>query len=45
VAGIPIGKRSRLQRGASVAADTAGTVVEKVREPAKRVGSRFSRDQ
>jgi hypothetical protein len=45
VVGIPIGKRSRFQRGASVVADTAGTVVEKVREPAKRVGSRFSRDQ
>jgi hypothetical protein len=44
VAGIPIGKRSRFQRGASVVVDTAGTVVEKVREPAKRVGSRFSRD-
>jgi len=44
VMGIPIGKRSRFQRGASVVADAAGTVVEKVREPAKRVGSRFSRD-
>jgi hypothetical protein len=44
VAGIPIGKRSRFQRGASVVADTAGAVVEKVREPGKRVGSRFSRD-
>ena len=42
--GIPIGKRSRFQRGASVVADTAGTVVEKVREPVKAVGSRFSRD-
>jgi hypothetical protein len=40
VLGIPIGKRSRFQRGASVVADTAGTVVEKVREPAKRIGSR-----
>jgi hypothetical protein len=44
VLGIPIGKRSRVQRGASVVADAAGTVVEKAREPAKRVGSRFSRD-
>jgi hypothetical protein len=44
VLGIPIGKRSRFQRGASVVADAAGTVVEKVREPANRVGSRFSRD-
>jgi hypothetical protein len=44
VVGIPVGKRSRFQRGASVVVDTAGTVVEKVREPAKRVGSRFSRD-
>jgi hypothetical protein len=40
VLGIPIGKRSRFQRGASAVADTAGTVVEKVREPAKRIGSR-----
>ena len=45
VLGIPIGKRSRLQRGASVVADAAGTVVEKVPEPAKRIGSRFSRDE
>jgi len=44
VLGIPIGKRSRFQRGASVVADAAGTVVEKAREPARRVGSRFSRD-
>ena len=40
VLGIPIGRRSRFQRGASAVADTAGTVVEKVREPAKRIGSR-----
>ena len=45
VLGIPIGKRSRFQRGASVVADAAGTVVEKVPEPAKRVGARFSRDR
>lgn len=45
VVGIPIGKRSRFQRGASVVADAAGTVVERAREPAKRVGSRFSRDR
>ena len=44
VLGIPIGKRSRFQRGATVVADAAGTLVEKVREPANRVGSRFSRD-
>ena len=44
VLGIPIGKRSRFQRGASVVADAAGTLVEKAREPARRVGSRFSRD-
>ena len=45
VLGIPIGKRSRVQRGASAVADAAVTVVEKVPEPAKRVGSRFSRDR
>lgn len=45
VLGIPIGKRSRFQRGASGVVDAAGTVVEKVREPAKRVGSRFPRDR
>ncbi len=45
VLGVPIGKRSRVQRGASVVADAAGAVVEKVREPANRVGSRFSRDE
>jgi hypothetical protein len=44
VLGIPIGRRSRVQRGASVVADAAGTVVDKVKEPANRVGSRFSRD-
>jgi hypothetical protein len=42
--GVPIGRRSRFQRGAGVVADTAGTVVEKVREPVKTVGSRFSRE-
>jgi hypothetical protein len=45
VLGIPIGRRSRFQRGASVVADAAGTAVEKAREPAKKVGSRFSRGQ
>jgi hypothetical protein len=40
VLGVPIGKRSRFQRRASAVAGTAGTVVEKVREPAKRIGSR-----
>ena len=37
VLGVPLGKRSRFQRGASV-------VVDKVQEPARRLGSRFSRD-
>jgi hypothetical protein len=36
VLGVPVGKRSRFQRGAS-------TVVDKVSEPAKKIGSRFSR--
>jgi hypothetical protein len=44
VLGVPIGKRSRFQRGASVVTEAAGTVVEKVQEPAKRIGSRFSRN-
>jgi hypothetical protein len=37
VLGVPIGKRSRFQRGASA-------VVDKVQEPARKLGSRFSRD-
>jgi hypothetical protein len=37
VLGRPIGKRSRLE-------ETASTVVGKVGEPVKKVGSRFSRD-
>jgi hypothetical protein len=37
VLGVPIGKRSRLE-------ETASTVVGKVGEPVKKVGSRFSRD-
>jgi hypothetical protein len=37
VLGVPIGKRSRVQR-------TASTVVDKAQEPARRLGSRFSRD-
>jgi hypothetical protein len=37
VLGKPIGKRSRLE-------ETASTVVGKVGEPVKKVGSRFSRD-
>ena len=37
VLGVPLGKRSRFQRGASA-------VVDKVQEPARRLGSRFSRD-
>jgi hypothetical protein len=38
VAGVPIGKRSRLQ-------EAAGTVVEKVEQQAQAIGSRFSRDK
>jgi hypothetical protein len=37
VLGVPIGKRSRLE-------ETASTVVGKVGEPVKKVGSRFSRE-
>jgi hypothetical protein len=37
VLGIPLGKRSRFQR-------TASGVVDKAKEPARRVSSRFSRD-
>ena len=37
VLGVPIGKRSRLE-------ETASTVVGKMGEPVKKVGSRFSRD-
>jgi hypothetical protein len=37
VLGIPLGKRSRFQR-------TASTVVDKAKEPGRRLGSRFSRD-
>jgi hypothetical protein len=37
VLGIPLGKRSRFQR-------TASTVVDKAKEPARKLGSRFSRD-
>jgi hypothetical protein len=37
VLGVPIGKRSRIQR-------TASTVVDKAKEPGRRLGSRFSRD-
>jgi hypothetical protein len=35
--GIPLGKRSRFQR-------TASSVVDKATEPARKLGSRFSRD-
>jgi len=38
VLGVPLGKRNRFQRGASA-------VVEKVAEPAKKLGSRFSRSE
>jgi hypothetical protein len=37
VLGVPLGKRNRFQRGASA-------VVDRVQEPARRLGSRFSRD-
>jgi hypothetical protein len=37
VLGVPLGKRSRIE-------ETASTVVGKVGEPVKKVGSRFSRD-
>ena len=37
VLGVPVGKRSRLE-------ETASTVVGKVGEPVRKVGSRFSRD-
>jgi hypothetical protein len=37
VLGVPVGKRSRVQR-------TASGVVEKAQEPARKLGSRFSRD-
>lgn len=37
VLGVPLGKRSRLE-------ETASTVVGKVGEPVKKVGSRFSRE-
>jgi hypothetical protein len=37
VLGIPLGKRSRFQR-------TASSVVDKAKEPGRKLGSRFSRD-
>jgi hypothetical protein len=37
VLGVPLGKRNRFQRAAS-------TVVDKAQEPARKLGSRFSRD-
>ena len=37
VLGVPLGKRSRFQR-------TASSVVDKATEPARKLGSRFSRD-
>jgi hypothetical protein len=37
VLGVPIGKRSRFRRAAS-------TVIDKAQEPARKLGSRFSRD-
>ena len=37
VLGVPVGKQNRFQR-------TASTVVDKAKEPAQKLGSRFSRD-
>jgi hypothetical protein len=37
VLGVPVGKQSKVQR-------TASTVVDKAAEPARKIGSRFSRD-
>lgn len=37
VLGVPLGKQSRVQR-------TASGVVDKAKEPARKLGSRFSRD-
>jgi hypothetical protein len=37
VLGVPLGKQSRVQR-------TASTVVDKATQPARKLGSRFSRD-
>ena len=37
VLGVPIGRRGRVRRAAS-------TVVDKAQEPARKLGSRFSRD-
>jgi hypothetical protein len=37
VLGVPLGKQSRVQR-------TASSVVDKAKEPARKLGSRFSRD-
>jgi hypothetical protein len=37
VLGVPLGKRSGMQQ-------TASTVVDRIQEPVRRVGSRFSRD-
>ena len=43
ILGRPIGKRSRVQRGASAVVDAAGTVVGKAQRPAGRLGSRLRR--
>ena len=43
ILGRPIGKRSPLQRGASAVVDAAGGVVGKAQDPAKRLGSRLTR--
>jgi hypothetical protein len=37
VLGVPVGRRSRVQQ-------TASSVLDKVQEPVRRVGSRFSRE-
>jgi hypothetical protein len=44
VLGVPIGKRSRFQRGASSVVGGASSVVGKVKEPAERISSRRSKD-
>jgi hypothetical protein len=45
VFGVPIGKRSRVQRAADSVVDAAGSVVGRVQEPAKKIGTRFSRER
>jgi hypothetical protein len=44
VLGVPIGKRNRVQRAADSVVGAAGDVAGRVQEPAKKLGSRFSRE-